>query len=148
MVLYSPLPFVLSVIDEVACAKKNYEKIKLLPQFNNLSRNTVINGLDTLTFHVLALDSDSCVYVCSKCTTQHACEPFAFYRCQSQESGMEFRYERERDGDGLRAGGGWPVWLLYVRRVGWLILLLAAFTGPWDRLTAGELYPGPPYPSG
>ena len=35
-----------------------------------------------------------------------------------------------------------------VRWVGWLILLLAAFTGPWDRLTAGELYPGPPYPSG
>ena len=35
-----------------------------------------------------------------------------------------------------------------VRWVGWLMLLLAALTGPWDRLAAGELYPGPPYPKG
>ena len=28
------------------------------------------------------------------------------------------------------------------------MLLLAALTGPWDRLAAGELYPGPPYPKG
>ena len=74
---------------------------------------------------------------------------------------MEGRYEGERDGVGC--GRGWVArlqagWRLAssilahpiptVRWVGWLMLLLAALTGPWDRLAAGELYPGPPYPKG